>query len=61
MDVWIVDVWLLHVAMEGGDMERGEKGAEKVVESDLEGVHPLLAVVQLEGWVLFWSFGEGEG
>lgn len=58
MDVWTVDE--VGVATGGGDMERGEECTEEVVEGDLEGIQPFLAVVQLKGWVLFWSLGKGE-
>ena len=33
-------------------MQAGEEGAEEVVQGNYEGVHPLLAVVHLEGGVL---------
>ena len=43
-----------------GDMKRGEESTEKVVQSDLKGVQPLLAEIELEGWVLLRALGEWE-
>ena len=39
-------------------MQAGEQGAEEVVQGDYEGVHPLFAVVHLEGGVLVGILGE---
>ena len=50
-------------------MQAGEEGAEEVVQGHNEGVHPLLAVIHLEGGVLIgvlrkwqsWRETEGRG
>ena len=42
------------------DMKTGEECAEEIVKSQNKRVRPLLAEVDFEGWMLFWTFGEGK-
>lgn len=41
-------------------MQDGEESAEEVVQGHNKGVQVLLAIVQLEGWMLFRILGEGQ-
>lgn len=43
------------------ERKTGKQRAKEVMESDKECIRPVLAEIQLEGWMVLWSLGKGQG